>query len=207
MSAVVHHGDCLDVMPTLGVIDAIVTDPPYGLGSTPSRRRPSNWQRADGMEPRQWDTVAPDVRWLLDLAPCVAVWGGNYFDLPRSRGWLVWCKPDAMPSMGSVEMCWTNLDRTAKHISYSVRAGAYERCGHPTQKPLAVMARTLEFLKLSPDSLIVDPYCGSGTTGVAAIRAGYRFIGIEREAAFVGIARKRIADAQAQGSLFTGGAA
>lgn len=203
MSAEIIHGDCLEVMRGMAdaSVDAIVADPPYGIGADPAVRRPSKYQRRAGMTPRLWDNEAPDVLWLLGVAAKVAIWGGNYFPLPLSRGWLAWCKPDAPPSMGSLELCWTNQNRTAKHIVHSISATNNERIGHPTQKPLAVMAKTLEFLKLPANSLIVDPYCGSGTTGVAAVLAGHRFIGIEREAAYVEIARKRIADAQAQLSL------
>lgn len=199
----VIHGDCRDVLRSLALRDvaAVVTDPPYGTGAKAGTRRATKWQRRAGMAARQWDYEAPNVRWLLRLAPKVAIWGGNYFVLPRSRGWLAWCKPDALPSMGSFELCWTNLDRTAKHVVHSISATNRERCGHPTQKPVAVMVRTLEFLKLPPDSLIFDPYCGSGTTGVAAVLAGHRFVGIEREAAYVDMARRRIAAAAAQPSL------
>ncbi len=200
----VIHGDCKDVLPMLERADAIVTDPPYGIGADPATRRPSKWQRGKGASARQWDNEAPSVAPLLALAPVVAIWGGNYFQLPAARGWVVWCKPDAPPSMGSVEMCWTNLDRTARHIVYSIAATNGERCGHPTQKPLAVMAFTLAWLRLAPGSLILDPYCGSGTTGVAALNMGHRFIGIEREAEYVALAQRRIADAAAQSNLFSG---
>lgn len=199
MSARILTGDCLLVMPTLdaGSVDAIVTDPPYGLAD---KLAGGTWGTKYGGG-LHWDQQAPDLSWLLEIAPKVAVWGGNYFALPATRGWLAWCKPDAVPTMGSLELCWTNLDRTAKHIVHSIAATNKERVAHPTQKPLAVMHKTLEFLKLPPNSLILDPYCGSGTTGVAAVMAGHRFIGIEREAAYVAIARQRITDAQAQLSL------
>ena len=198
MSAEVIHGDALQARDLWFGADAIITDPPYGIGFA---AQPTDYQRAAGMKPRKWDDETPDVRWLLDIAPRVAVWGGNYFDLPISRGWLLWCKPDAPPSMGNVELCWTNTDQNAKHFLHSISATNRERCGHPTQKPLAVMARTIEYLKLPPGSLIVDPYCGSGTTGVAAIRAGHRFIGVDREADYVDMARRRIANEIAQTTL------
>jgi site-specific DNA-methyltransferase (adenine-specific) len=201
LTAVIIHGDCRDLLSMTGTVDAVVTDPPYGIGAKASVRRSTTGQRKIGMPARMWDNEAPDLSFLMDVAPIVAIWGGNYFALPQSRGWLAWCKPDAPPSMGSLEMCWTNQDRTAKHIVHSISATNKERVGHPTQKPIAVMLRTLEFLKLPPNSLIMDPYCGSGTTGVAAIKAGHRFIGIERESGYVAIARQRIADARAQLTL------
>jgi site-specific DNA-methyltransferase (adenine-specific) len=198
----VIHGDCLEVMRQLpdGCVDAVVTDPPYGIGADPSVARPFNTQRQNGMAPRKWDSVAPSLSHCF-VAPTVAVWGGNYFELPVTRGWLAWTKPDAPPSMGTVELCWTNRNANAKHISHSIGATNAERCGHPTQKPLRVMQWTIAKLSIPEGGLIVDPYCGSGTTGVAAVRMGHRFIGIEREAAYVDIARRRIADAASQTKL------
>ena len=76
---------------------------------------------------------------------------------------------------------------------------------HPTVKPIALM-RWLCKLVTPPNALILDPFCGSGSTGVAAVQEGFRFLGIEREASYVEIARRRIADAAAQGSLFDRGA-
>lgn len=195
----VIEGDCLDVMRGLpdGCVDAVVTDPPYGIGRKSQDRRPTRGLRAEGVAPRQWDAEAPNIDHCL-IAPTVAVWGGNYFRLPPSRGWLVWVNLASVPSMASVELCWTNRNQNAKHLELVRGPAKHERAQHPTQKPVRLMLWCIEQLRLAPNSLILDPYCGSGTTGVAAIQAGHRFIGIERESAYCTTARRRIEGAMTQ---------
>lgn len=189
-------GDCLDVLPTLEGVDAIVTDPPYGIGkSSPNSSwvsRPSKWRRRDDCHAEGWDASTPDVTWLLDLAPVVVIWGGNYFSLPPSRGWLTWFKPDAPPSMADLEMAWTSRDMNARQFSRSISATNRERVGHPSQKPIALMEWTIEQVGISAGATILDPYMGSGTTGVAAVRLGFDFIGIEIDPGYHAIAERRI---------------
>jgi len=139
----------------------------------------------------QWDRQKPDISPLLQLGKCQIIWGGNYWQLPPSRGWLVWYKRDSVPSAADCELAWTSIDMNARHIDHTIAATNAERIGHPTQKPLRVMIWTLGFLPCEC-SVIVDPYMGSGTTGIACIRTGRRFIGIELDPAYFEIARKRI---------------
>lgn len=195
--ATLYLGDCRDILPTLPKVDAVVTDPPFGIGFA---AQPTKWQRRAGKKPEAWDDTTVDaVASLPDLAPAI-IWGGNYYPLPQSRGWLSWFKPDAPPSMGHFELAWTSLDRTARQLSVSIGETNPERIGHPTQKPLRLMKWCLSFL---PDAqTILDPFMGSGTTGCAAVQMGRDFIGIEREAKYFDIACKRIEDAQRQGNLF-----
>lgn len=187
-------GDCLDVLRTIpaGSVDAVVTDPPFGIGFA---NQPTKWQRRAGQQPESWDDKPGDVSGLLDLAPIVIVWGGNYFPLPLSRGWLVWFKPDAPPSMGDAELAWTNVDQTARQISQSIAATNAERVGHPTQKPVRVMRWSMDETDVPVGALVIDPFCGSGTTGVACMQTGRRFIGIEIDEGYAAIARRRIAEA------------
>jgi len=194
--------DCREVLPTLGKVDAVVTDPPYGIGFA---AQPTKWQRRAGQEPEQWDdNPVPIVTSLPDLAPCI-IWGGNYYILPPSRGWLSWFKPDAPPSMANFELAWTSFDMNARQLKVSIGETNPERVGHPTQKPLRLLKWCLGFL---PDAqTILDPFMGSGTTGVAAVQMGRKFIGIEREPKYYDIACKRIEDAQRQSDLFIGNAA
>lgn len=199
----VIEGDCLKVLPTLTErIDAVVTDPPFGIGFA---RQPTKWQRRDGAVPLAWDDTAPDVVRLLGLAPTVCIWGGNYFQLPPSRGWFCWTKPDAPPSMGSFELAWTNRDANTRIISQSISATNPERCGHPTQKPIRVMRWCLDQLGIPVGATVLDPFCGSGTTGVACVQTGRNFIGIELDPGYAAIARRRIGEAA--NHLFAGGAA
>ena len=195
--AVLYHGDCLEILPTLGDVDAVVTDPPYGIGFA---AQPTKWQRRAGKTPESWDDATSEVVFgLPEIAPAI-IWGGNYYDLPKTRGWLSWSKPDAPPSMGHFELAWTSLDRTARQISVSIGETNPERVGHPTQKPVRVMEWCLGFLPNA--QTILDPFMGSGTTGVACANLGRKFIGIEIERKYFDIACERIAAAQAQGRLF-----
>ena len=185
---VLYHADCKDVLPL--ACDAVVTDPPYGIGFA---AQPTKWQRRAGKVAESWDNEPGEVDGLLELAPLVAIWGGNYYPLPLSRGWLVWHKPDAVPSMANAELAWTNQDRNTRQISWSISATNAERVGHPTQKPVRVMAWTLEQLGVPKGATVLDPYMGSGTTAIACIRLGMNFIGIERDAAHYKTACDRIA--------------
>jgi site-specific DNA-methyltransferase (adenine-specific)/modification methylase len=134
----------------------------------------------------------------------LAIWGGNYFAdlLPASAAWLSWRKPEAETgfSLADIELCWTNREFAARCRTYARRDGN----DHPTQKPVSIMRWTIEYM---PPGLILDPFMGSGTTGVAAVQMGRDFIGIEREERYFDIACKRIEDVQRQGDLFIEGAA
>ena len=88
----------------------------------------------------------------------------------------------------------------------ALRAGNKEKAGHPTQKPLAVMNHLVDSLAAT-GSAVLDMFMGSGTTGVAAVQMGRKFIGIEREPKYFDIACKRIEDAQRQGDFFVENAA
>ena len=196
--AVLYHGNCLEILPTLPKVDAVVTDPPYGIGFA---AQPTNYQRAAGMKPASWDNArAERLSDLLSLAEIQVVWGGNYYELPPSRGWLSWFKPDAPPSMANFELAWTNQDRNARQIQQSIAATNAERVGHPTQKPLVVMEWTLS--QFPTAETILDPFMGSGTTGVACVNLGRKFIGIEIERKYFDIACERIDAAYRQRRLF-----
>ncbi|MDO9393436.1 MAG: DNA methyltransferase [Methylotenera sp.] len=116
-----------------------------------------------------------------------------------SRGWIVWVKPDAVPSMANAELAWTDFNKNTKHIVCSIAQTNKERVKHPTQKPVKVMVFSLEY---APNSeTVCDPFMGSGTTGVACAQMGKIFTGIERERKYFDIACERIERAQAQGQL------
>ena len=185
-------GDCRDILPGLPRIDAVVTDPPYGIGFA---AQPTKWQRRAGQKPEGWDDATIDdiVTALPDLADYTIIWGGNYYSLPPSRGWLSWFKPDAPPSMASFELAWVSRDQNARQLSCSISETNPERVGHPTQKPLRLMRWCLGHIPASA-RLILDPFAGSGTTGVACVQLGRKFIGIELEQRYFDIACKRIAD-------------
>ncbi|QRF55765.1 DNA methyltransferase [Variovorax paradoxus] len=196
--ATLYLGDCMEILPSLERVAAVITDPPYGISFA---AQPTKWQRRAGQKPEAWDdAIALDINALRALGDVQIVWGGNYYDLPPTRGWLSWFKPDAPPSMANFELAWTNQDRNARQLSVSIGATNAERVGHPTQKPLALMRWCVE--QAGSPSSIADFFMGSGTTGVAAVEVGARFIGIERELKYFDIACRRIEQAAKQGQLF-----
>ena len=203
-----YLGDCRELLPELGAVDALVTDPPYGIGVAKTGKNgggtggKGTWVKH--YEPTKWDGEAPD--WIVPYATsCLSsiVWGGNYFDLPPKRGWLVWDK-QTTGNFSHCELAWTNLDipvRRRVHLWNGLcRAGLEPRFNHPTQKPVALMEWCLGFLPNA--ETILDPFMGSGTTGVACAKLGRKFIGIEMEPSYFDIACKRIEEAYRQADLF-----
>lgn len=194
--ATLYHGNCLDLLEQFGGLDAIVTDPPYGIGFA---GQPTKWQRRAGQAPESWDDAPVDLSPILPLAPIQVVWGGNYYPLPPSRGWFCWFKPDAPPSMAHFELAWSNIDRTCQLITHSISATNAERVGHPTQKPVRVMEWCLSLIEAQA---IGDPFMGSGTTGVACANLGRRFVGAEVDRKYFDMACERITRAYSQQRLF-----
>ena len=196
--ATLYLGDCMDILPTLDKVDAVITDPPYGIGFA---AQPTTGQRKAGMKAMEWDNeIAIDIDSCRNLGKVQIIWGGNYYKLPTSRCWLSWFKPDSPPSMANFELAWTNINKNSKQFSQSIAATNPERIGHPTQKPLALMKWCIE--QAGNPERILDPFMGSGTTGVAAIQMGRKFIGIEREPKYFEIACKRIEQATKQEDMF-----
>src|SRR5215813_4944761 len=109
--ATLYLGDCRDILPTLGKVDAVVTDPPYGIEGTWSGGNSHGWGRHRG-EAAKWDARPewlPD--WLSALGVPQVIWGGQYFRLPPSGSWLFWDKVQRGVSFGEGELAWTNLGR------------------------------------------------------------------------------------------------
>jgi site-specific DNA-methyltransferase (adenine-specific) len=204
--ATLYLGDCREVLPTLPKVDAVVTDPPYGLGTRLHREADDVWKLRSTAD-AEWDSE-PAYE-ALELALCASlwhiVWGGNYYVLPPARCWLLWDKMQEH-SGAHAEMAWTNLDKPVRTFRYARAQLASEGKVHPTQKPEPLMRWCIGHLPHDSDT-ILDPFMGSGTTGVAAVQMGRDFIGIEREERYFEIACRRIEEAQRQGDLFLGDAA
>lgn len=195
--------DCREVLPTLPKVDAVLTDPPYGIGFA---AQPTRYQRANGMKAQTWDDQRPQdvVDQIVAAHERVIIWGGNYFDLRPTRGWLIWTKTGNAPSMADLEMAWTSMDMNSRRFEKSVASASREKDlqngAHPSQKPLALMEWCLGFVP-GPGA-VLDPFMGSGTTGVACVNLNRAFIGIEREPAYFDIACRRIEEAYRQPRLF-----
>ena len=194
--ATLYLGDCQDILPTLPKVDAVITDPPYGINAN---RQTLGKGKKTFERSGNWDESAPDIRPLLKAASVFCFWGGNYFtdQLPVTNDWLIWHKLNDGRSFSECEMAWTNFGRQTRHLAHQWSG---EEKLHPTMKPLVVMKWCID-LAGNPQT-ILDPFMGSGTTGVAAVQMGRKFIGIEREPSYFNIACERIENAYKQGSLF-----
>ena len=187
----IYHGDCREVLPTLDVAEyALVTDPPYGIEA--DKRGAHSSIRDNELWPDQgWDNERQPVavKTALSLCATAAVWGGNFYAdvLPVSSGWLAWIKPEAESgfTLADMELCWTNQAMAARVKRYARRDGN----AHPTQKPLAIMKWTMQFVG---SGIVLDPFMGSGTTLVAAKHLGRRAIGIELDERYAEIAAQRL---------------
>ncbi len=187
----IYHGDALEVLEEWDGLrcqpfDLLLTDPPYGIyasGGTWGAKFNLSWDRVPASGELLTATRA--------LARYQIIWGGNYFQLPPSRCWLAWLKPDRVPTTADFELAWTNFDANARSIQYSIAATNPERNGHPTIKPEAVMRWALLQAPATVQT-VLDPFMGSGTTLVAAKRLGRQAVGIEREERYCEIAARRL---------------
>jgi DNA modification methylase len=198
-------GDCLEVMRTMeaGSVDAVITDPNYGIGVT--RMTLGNGVNTIYRGQSNWDDTPPPPLAFSEikrLSGKQIIWGGNYFtdNLPASRCWLVWDKHTGENDFADCELAYTNLDRVVKKFDKSWvgnNAKDTRERVHPTQKPIALMEWCI-LMATNPGDTILDPFMGSGTTGVACVQTGRNFIGIEIDPAYFKIAERRIHDAQQQ---------
>jgi len=210
--------DSRDVLPV--ECDVVVTDPPYGIAYSPGGGG-GGIHRADGRKWRKTFTGANQVlhdNEDFDPAPVLALnkptvmWGGNHYAsrLPNQPGWLIWDKRrgTARNDFADCEMAWTNTGRPARVLRHlwngmlrdSERG---ETRLHPTQKPIHVMEWCLEELDVPDGAVVLDPYMGSGSTGVACIRTGRAFVGIEKDPDVfeIALARLRMEIAVARGRV------
>lgn len=208
--ATLYLGDCREMLPDLS--GAVLTDPPYGIGYRSKRGASALSDDYAGGRFGKIDRAIPGDGEAFDPSHLMGrpaiLWGANHYAsrLPDSGGWLCWYKTAGITGfvMSDCELAWTNVQTRVSHFDHlwhgfkrATQSG--QKVNHPTEKPVALMRWCIDLL---PDADILDPYMGSGTTGVAAAAAGRRFTGIEIDHVYFDIACKRIEDAQRQGSLF-----
>jgi site-specific DNA-methyltransferase (adenine-specific) len=202
----VYHGDCLDVLPELDDVSAVITDPPYNVGLK---------YTGDGTEDSRSDYAEWCRSWFAHcrrLANAVAISCGQanvdvWAAIESPDWWLAWWKPAAM---GRCTVGFNNWEPIAfwgkvRRLGCDViRAGIKPDPGldgHPCPKPLEWAARQV-LMMTSPGDIVLDPFAGTGTTAVACVQTGRRCVLIEREAAYVEIAVRRIKEVEGVGSLF-----
>jgi len=208
------HGDCMDVMSELAAegVDVIVTDPPYGIDIVALGRL-----GGDGIAPRRhyekedWDgegLTAAQFDAMLRLADSLAIFGYEHLAsvLGNAPGIIVWdkkCQNGWENDFSDCELVWLSRRAPARVFRY-LHSGAIRRerrpREHPTQKPIVVMEYVLARIS-EPGDVVLDPFMGSGSTGVACMRMGRRFVGIEKERRYFEMAERRLAAAAAQPPL------
>ncbi len=204
-NATLYHGDCLEILPTLGKVDAVITDPPYGINrSGQSERFTLNRRhKRKRHEDHGWDQVRPPCAAFVMMrsgSDIQIIWGGNYFAdiLPPSMGWLYWDKGQNGLSMSDGELAWTSMQKALR--AFTCNRSALVGSQHPTQKPESLMRWCIN--QAGMPETVIDPFMGSGSTGVACMNLGRKFIGIEIEKKYFDIACERIENAQRQQRMF-----
>lgn len=213
--ATLYLGDCLDMLPTLPKVDAVITDPPYGIefkhgGNDRSGIGKGRYATKFAGVAIHGDDQPFSPAPFLQLGCAVVLWGANHYasTLPDQPSWFVWDKRAASNhanDFADCELAWTNTGKVARVFRHQwdgmMRASerGIERV-HPTQKPIALMRWCIE--QVGCLGVVIDPYMGSGTTGVACMNLGRQFIGIEIDPKYYEIACERIANTQRQQRLF-----
>jgi DNA modification methylase len=205
-NAELYLGDCSEILPHLPKVDACITDPPYGIALDTDYSSLARSTRT--YAPIAGDDLAFNPAPLLSLAPC-AFFGADHFHdtLPSGGTWHIWDKRGAAKSnmFADFETWWTSWKSGPSRIlRYQWICGVHpgvtpERVEHPTVKPVPVMQGVIANTDYR---LILDPFMGSGSTGIACVQLGRSFIGIEREPKYFDIACKRIEQAYNQRPLF-----
>lgn len=224
--ATLYLGDCRDVLPTLGKVDAVVTDPPYGISDAPIKGQGRSGKRRGGdnkwHKDSDWDHCIDPIWPVLcaSVAPVVA-WFGHWRKRSQVesampypiRAEIIWAKDTHVgppcPVAMRDERIWLFSQTGIKGARFETSVWdcpiipTWSHKHHKNEKPVPLMSRLLAFL--DPIN-VIDPFMGSGTTGVAAVQSGREFIGIEQDQDHFAVACRRIEDAQRQGDMFLQGA-
>ena len=213
----IYLGDCFSLMRDMPdkSVDAVITDPPYGIGASEYTRAGTQYGAslapcADyGMSGWDKEKLSPEYfQEIKRVSKNQVVFGGNYYGsiLGDTSCYLVWDKDNGDNGYADCELAWTSFKTAVRKIKWRWQGMLQEDMKHkevrvhPTQKPVPVMAWIIANYT-DPDALILDPFLGSGTTAVACIRTGRRFIGMEIDPGYFAIAQRRIRDEQAQYKL------
>ena len=202
--ATLYLGDCLEILPTLPKVDAVITDPPYGIGKDGQKETTGGHGGRKAHEFAGWDNERPPKEafdLMLRLAPKHVIWGGNYFAdlLPPTGKWFVWDKGQRI-NQSDGELAWTHEHGALRICTMNRVELLLDGTDHPTQKPVRLMTWCIDQIKTRGP--VCDPYMGSGTTGVACADLGIVFVGIEKEPRYFDVACRRIDNAYRQQQLF-----
>ncbi len=196
------HGDCMTYMTGLPdkAFDLAIVDPPYGIGVNQMNLGGRQTVKPDK---RKWDSAVPGKEYFVELMRVSVnqiIWGGNYFDLPPSKHFLIWDKGETMygRDFAECELAWSSMDKTAR--MFKKNPNQLDRF-HPTQKPVALYEWLLtNYAKQG--HRILDTHLGSGSSAIAANGLGFDFVGVEIDGDYYSAACRRIEQAYAQPRLF-----
>lgn len=204
--ATLYLGDCREILPTLGKVDAVVTDPPYGIGLEYGTSFSDD-------EAYVSQLVASVLPWAMENSNRTLVTSGNQcqYLYPRPKWTLAWVTPAGSGSGPWGFSCWQPIlaygncpylaSGKGRRADIIMHTEASEKNGHPCPKPIRFMERLVERASLDGHT-VLDPFMGSGTTGVACARLGRKFVGIEIEPAYFDIACQRLTKALQQPDMF-----
>ena len=211
-----YNADCLDIMREMPdkSVDLVITDPPYGIKeSNEQNQTRGNLAKSIDYGHYDWDNqpaAKEHFNELFRISKNQIIFGGNYFDLPPSPCWLVWDKDNGSNDFADAELAWTSFNTAVRIFKYRWNGMLQEDMAHkeirfhPTQKPVKLFEWIIRNYAKEGD-IICDLFFGSGACLVAAVRMGYRFIGIEKEKIYFDKAKARIENAQRQGKLSSWG--
>jgi len=197
--AVLYLGDCREILPTLGKVDAVVTDPPFGVGNFVQQTGNKRGERVS------WNESAPSAEFFANLRAISRhriIWGANFFNcFEEAGGAIVWVKNQPMPDFSKAEIASSSWKQKTElvRITWTNFVNTKESA-HPCERPIELYTWCIEYL---PNVVAVcDPFMGSGSCGVASLKLGRKFIGIEIKPKYFDIACKRIEEAWKQPRLF-----
>ena len=207
-NATLYLGDCMDILPTLDKVDAVITDPPFGVG---------NFVQTTGSLRGRGDLFAKAVDWnesiptqeffkiIKEKSRHRIIWGANFFNCFEEKGGaIIWDKVQPMPNFSKADIAsCTHFKKTEivriPWTNFNVAKQA--ETNHPCERPVELYEWCIQYLP-KPINTILDPFLGSGSCGVASLKMERKFIGIEREFKYFDMACKRIENLQRQKKLF-----
>ena len=204
-----YNDDCMNVMKTFKdkQFDLAIVDPPYGIGA--SEMQMGNNAKKKWSKGKNWDNETPTAEYweqLFRVSKNQIVWGGNYFELPLTKSWIVWDKNNGESGFADGEMAWTSFNKPMriKKIHWTGSASNWEDTNgkiHPTQKPVALYKWLLKNYAKEGDT-ILDTHFGSLSIGIACHDLGFELTAIELDKDYYEAGKKRLIEHQRQLTIF-----
>jgi site-specific DNA-methyltransferase (adenine-specific) len=206
-NATLYLGDCMDILPTLPKVDAVITDPPFGVGNFVQTTGNIRGRGDLSGKTVDWNESPPSVEFfalIKQKSKHRIIWGANFFNCFEEKGGaIIWDKAQPMPNFSKCDIAscthfqkteivripWTNFD-----------VARFAETSHPCERPVALYRWCIDYLPSI--QTVMDPFLGSGSCAVAAMQTGKAFVGIERDEKYFDAACKRIEQAVSQGQLF-----